>query len=79
MYRYRIDVAYKGFDWDFDERIIKAVGRRSMSGAGFGFGWRDVGFIFKTEQGYKNALRRLRLRRLRFLGEPVRIDAGEIN
>lgn len=77
MYRYRIDVSYGGYDWEFDDKIVKTVGTRNWSGAGFGFGTRDVGFIFKTEQGYKNALRRLRRRRLRFYGEPVTIEAGE--
>jgi len=78
MYRYRIDVSYLGYDWEFDDKIVKTVGRRNQSGAGLGFGVRDVGFVFKTEQGYKNALARLKKRRLRFDGGAVRIDAGEI-
>jgi hypothetical protein len=74
-YRYRIDVSYEGYDWAFDDKIVRTVGSRNWSGAGMGFGVRDVGFIFKTEQGYRNALARLRKRRLRYGGRAVKIDA----
>jgi hypothetical protein len=73
-YKYRIDVSYEGYDPEFDDKIVAVVGGRNWSGAGLGFGVRDVGFIFKTEQGFKNSLTRLKKARLR----GVTIDAGEI-
>ena len=75
LYRYRIDVTYQGYNPEFDSEIIAAVGgHRNWAGAGFGFGTRDVGFVFKTKRGFENSLKRLKKARLH-----VSVDAYDLN
>jgi len=62
---YYLNVSYQGWDSKKDDTICKAVGWRFESGSGFGFGRRDLGFVFKTEKGARNAVARVKKLRKR--------------
>jgi hypothetical protein len=58
---YMLVVTYPGnrFSWFYDQKVIKLV-RREDTGTGFGFGERDVEFLFKNKQAAYRAARKVR-------------------
>lgn len=62
---YYLNVSFFGWDEKKEDAIIKAVGRRFESGSGYGFGRRDVNFVFKSKKTADNAIVRVRALRKR--------------
>jgi hypothetical protein len=56
--KFRLEVVYDGYAPSLDDKIEKVV-KRSLDGAGFGFGQRDMSFSFKTKRARDNAMKRL--------------------
>jgi hypothetical protein len=50
------------YPWDGhwrDDPIIDAIGEESRSGSGVGFGYRDLNFVYPTQEAAETALKRL--------------------
>lgn len=55
----RLVIIYQGkLSKKKDEEIIKAIGEKHNTGSGYGFGERDISFVFKTNRSLKNAVKK---------------------
>jgi hypothetical protein len=58
MYYY-LQASYKGYDQDFDSKLEKRIGRKSV-GAGYGFGMRDISWEYVRKSYAVKALNKLK-------------------
>lgn len=59
-----VEVEYRGYNPSMDRKLEKAA-KRSVGAAGFGFGYRDMSWYFKTKIGAENCLKRIKASNIR--------------
>lgn len=67
------DYLYWDSEKNYDNRLHFAAGEKHRVGSGMGFGFRDIEWSYKTEQGAKNALARIKKLRLRGVKASIQV------